>query len=174
VSILFAAEISKNLRFTVARTVDRAVNPATGSTEQRHLIYAVLISVSNAEETSDDSPIRPARTLAKGPAVPYFSPPREVVKGGNQDGNLKVNFSSAAPRHKNEESELRDAKEKAMDLLMDRLEMMMHAEIGNEEKVEVWDSNTWKHAQSSGDREESVKSLKRGSTSGFGGLLQKF
>jgi hypothetical protein len=142
------------------------MNPFSGETEQRSLFYAALVSVQMFDKTSDATTIRPTTTLARGPAVPYFSPPPEPPKAGNFGG--KVNFSSSSARHVTEESEVRDVKEKAMSLLMTRVESMVHNEIhGNSGDVEIWESKTWKHAENGG-KEESVKSVKRGSASGSG------
>jgi hypothetical protein len=173
VNILFPAELSTKLRCTVARTADRAVNPTTGTTDQRHLFYAILVSISDTQETSDNTSIQPSRILVRGPAVPYFSPTLEDIKGAKQNGNLKVNFSSVAARHVNEESEVRDARLMAMRLLMDKLEKLVHEEMGSDEKIEIWESKSWKHNESGSDKDESMKSVKRGSTGGFGGFLQK-
>jgi hypothetical protein len=166
VSILFPAQDAMNLRFTVARTVDRATNPANGETEQRALFQAALVVIQTPAGTGDTIEARSTQVLARGPTVPYFAPPPEAIKAGNYQG--KVNFSSSSARHVSEESEVRDAKEKAMSLLMARVESMVHAEIsGPGEQVEIWESKTWKHVES-GRKEESIKSSKRGNATGSG------
>jgi hypothetical protein len=154
-----------DLRFTIARAADRSMNPFSGETENRDLFYATLVSIQGPNDTSDTTATvaRPTRILVKGPAVPHFAPPPEVVKAGNANG--KINFSSSSSRHVSEESEIRDAKEKAMSLLMARMESMVHTELARDGQIEVWDSKSWKHAESNG-KEESVRSLKRGSTRG--------
>jgi hypothetical protein len=68
-------------------------------------------------------------------------------------------FSASSARHVNEAGEIRDAKEKAMSLLMVKLECMVHSELHGEGAVEVWDAKSWKYAESNvvQEKEGSVK-----------------
>jgi len=173
VSILYAAEDAQTLRVTIARTEDRAVNPSTGETEQRDLFYAALVLVQPHNDTQEMVGVSPTRALARGPAVPYFAPPPEAVKGGNNNG--KANFSFSSARYVNEEREVRDAKEKAFSLLMARMETMVHERLlGKDGEVEIWSAKSWKHSESSApDREGSVMSAK-GRHGGSGWFSKSF
>jgi len=73
-------------------------------------------------------------------------------------------MSSAAPRDRNEDSELIEVREKAMSLLMEKMENEVHKLFASdEEKLEVWEGKGWKYAPAAlkeevTGKEESVSS----------------
>jgi len=155
VNILFAGINPDHLRLTVGRTTDRAYNPESGATEQRSLFYAALIQLTTTTEDPESHDNgNPIRVLVKGPAVPYFARPTPEAKETN-NSYAKMSFSSAARHDPDEDKEVREAKEKAISLLMIKLEETVHRTISSEEGLEIWDAKGWKYAE---PRPDGVKS----------------
>jgi hypothetical protein len=117
----------------------------------------------------------------RGPAVPYFyppPPPKEAESNSNR-GGMSSYAKSVAPRDVDFDWEIRDAKERAVRLLMLRVEEMVHGvvtetrEKGNE--LEIWQGQgqRYKWGEPRGVRSEkegSVRSGKSGRASGLFGL----
>jgi hypothetical protein len=166
VSILFPNEDAENFRLTVARTSDQAFNQATGETEERHLFYAVLMQLKPSDDLKGANG---PTALIKGPAVPYFSPTildPKMLAERNKVSYISLS-SSSAPRNPNEDSDLREVKEKAILLLMAKMDKEVHkqmAEVGGE-AVEIWEAKGWKFAPAptkEGEENLSVKGATRG------------
>ncbi|KAF2399137.1 hypothetical protein EJ06DRAFT_531458 [Trichodelitschia bisporula] len=189
VNILFHDHDPTTLRLTVAHTGDVSLNPSTGVPEPRDLYYAALLAVppppatpTGPNTSSTPSPPDPApganghlKVLLTGPAVPYF--PNNSMRAASSS-MLKKNgasngayFSSGTgARHIDIEHELRDTKEKAVSLLMSKLEQEIHEGISSAGgHLEIWPARGWKYAPDLGPpvREGSEKS-RRGSGSGNG------
>jgi hypothetical protein len=132
----------------VARTSDQAINYITGETEERHLFYAALMRLSpDLPKVETRSPT----ALIKGPAVPYFSPiildPKALAEK-NKVSSFSLG-SYAPARNANEDSDLREVKEKSIVLLMAKLDREVHklmAAVGGGEEVEIWEAKGWKFA----------------------------
>lgn len=62
--------------------------------------------------------------------------------------NTKMTFSSARTRHLDEETEITECKEKAIKLLLAKLDGYTHAIIDgdDDEEIEVWESSDWKYS----------------------------
>jgi hypothetical protein len=131
----------------------------TGETEERHLFYAALMRLN---PVLSDVQTNPPTALIKGPAVPYFSPAVMDSKAWAEKNKVS-SFSlgsSAQPRNANEDHDLREVKEKAIVLLMAKLDKEVHKvmAVGGEE-VEIWDAKGWKFAPAPAPVKEGVENL---------------
>lgn len=151
----------------VGRTTDEAPHYLTNEISERHLFYAVLMCLTpvglEKNETShpDTSGIQPNQTspthnlrpsvLVKGPAIPYFSPLAPSPDPSSlHNKTSKISFSSDTHRNKreDEEKDIKECKEKAIVLLMAKLDSITHAIIDriDHEDIEVWEDRGWKFA----------------------------
>jgi len=65
-------------------------------------------------------------------------------------------------RHPDEERELHDAKEKAMKLLIEKVETMLHVQVVGEGQVEVWEERGWKFSEAAGVEARDARAVKEG------------
>jgi hypothetical protein len=113
----------------------------TGETEERHLFYAILIHLHPL--LSDSEKPAPPTPLITGPAVPYFSPPLpDPRNSAEKTKSLSLSYSSR--RHADEDADVKECKEKAICLLMAKVEGVLDHMMGV--KVKVWEARGWKFA----------------------------
>jgi hypothetical protein len=161
ISILFPSIPSSALRLTVARTTSGEVSKTPG-TPPTLLFYAVLFAIpgaasinvpapfKNADDkpVSDDLPESPVRHVLKvGPAVAYVPESSPETAATNKSENKKF-LGSVSYSKKSLPDKVKDAKEKALQLFVEKIETEVHSltlDLGG--VVVPWEGNRELSAQ---------------------------